>query len=187
MILFCQHSVATEYDQAAEQVRPALDVLKTLAKEGCQVVITYPNNDAGGRQIIAEIEKLRGEVNIVITRSLGRYRFHGVLNVIGHVGRGALVGNSSAGIKESRVFGCPAVNIGSRQQGRLRADNVLDTPYNREAILAAIRRCVADESFRRYCHVCENPYGAGNTGHEIAEILATIPIDRVLLQKKMTY
>lgn len=187
VILFCQHSVTTEFEQAAQQVKPSLRALQKLASESNQIIITYPNNDAGGRRIIEEIEKLNVTPNILITKNLGRHRFHGVLNIIGRVGRGAFVGNSSAIIKETPAFGCPAVNIGSRQQGRLRADNVLDTTYNEEQILAAIRRSINDESFRHECQTCKNPYGAGNAGPKIAEALATIPLNSRLLQKKMTY
>jgi UDP-N-acetylglucosamine 2-epimerase (non-hydrolysing)/GDP/UDP-N,N'-diacetylbacillosamine 2-epimerase (hydrolysing) len=187
VVLFCQHSVTTEFEQAIEQVKPSLEALRKLAKDDYQIIITYPNNDAGGRRIIEEIEKLNGEVNIMITKNLGRHRFHGVLNVIGRVGRGAFVGNSSAIIKETPAFGCPAVNIGSRQQGRLRADNVLDTAYREDEILEAIHRSITDEAFRYQCQTCKNPYGAGNAGPKIAEVLATVPIDSRLLQKKMTY
>lgn len=187
LILFCQHSVTTEFEQAAEQVKPSLSALRKLAKNGYQIIITYPNNDAGGRQIIEEIEKLKGEANIVVAKNLGRYKFHGVLNAIGRVGRGAFAGNSSAIIKETPAFGCPAVNIGSRQQGRLRANNVLDTAYNEKEILAAIDRSVDDEKFRQQCQSCKNPYGAGNAGPKIAEVLASIPLDSRLLRKKMTY
>jgi UDP-hydrolysing UDP-N-acetyl-D-glucosamine 2-epimerase len=187
IILFCQHSVTTEFEQATEQIKPSLDALTKLANEGHQIIITYPNNDAGGRRIIEEIEKLNGIANILIVKNLGRHRFHGVLNVIGRVGCGAFVGNSSAIIKETPAFGCPAVNIGSRQQGRLRANNVLDTTYSTPEILAAIHKSVADEEFRYQCQTCKNPYGAGNAGPKIAEVLATIPIDSRLLQKKMTY
>ena len=187
IILFCQHSVSTEFDQAAQQVRPALQALKRLAKEGWQVVVTYPNNDAGGRRIVEELGTLVGCPGVQVTKSLGRARFHGVLNLIGRKGRGCLAGNSSAGIKETPAFGCPTVNIGSRQQGRLRAENVLDAGYGEDDIYAAIRRCVEDDVFCQKCRSCENPYGAGNAGSRITEILATIPIGLKLLQKKMTY
>ncbi len=187
IILFCQHSVTTEFEQAADQVKPSLEAVKKLAENDYQIIITYPNNDAGGRKIIDEIEKLNGEPNILIKKNLGRYRFHGVLNIIGRIARGAFVGNSSAIIKETPAFGCPAVNIGSRQQGRLRANNVLDATYSKEDILTAIQRSVHDEDFRHQCQTCLNPYGAGNAGPKIAEVLATIPLDSRLLQKKMTY
>lgn len=187
IVLFCQHSVTTEFDQAVEQVQPSLDVLRDLAARGVQIIITYPNNDAGGRRIVEALEVLRGTPNVTITKNLGRRLFHGVLNVIGRLGRGAFVGNSSAGIKETPVFGCPVVNVGSRQQGRLRSDNVIDVPYERQAVEAAIVRCMDDEAFREQCRTCINPYGAGNAGPKIAEVLATVALNTDLLRKKMTY
>jgi UDP-N-acetylglucosamine 2-epimerase (non-hydrolysing)/GDP/UDP-N,N'-diacetylbacillosamine 2-epimerase (hydrolysing) len=187
IVLFCQHSVATEADLAIEQVEPSLEALKALAADGFQVVATYPNNDAGGRRIIERLEGLRGLDGVQIHPSLGRWRFHGVLNLIGRVGRGAFVGNSSAGIKETPVFGCPVVNVGPRQQGRLRADNVLDVPYDAAVIAAAVRRATYDEAFREQCQTCSNPYGAGDAGARIAEVLATMPLDKRLIQKRMTY
>ena len=187
IVLFCQHSVTTEFEQASEQVRPSLSALRRLADEGWQVVATFPNNDAGGRHIIEEMRSLDGVPNVVVRKSLGRHMFHGLLNVIGRIGRGAFAGNSSAGIKETPAFGCPVVNIGSRQQGRLRADNVLDVPYDAQAIEAALRRSATDDAFRHQCATCENPYGAGNAGPKVTEVLATIPIDANLLRKRMTY
>jgi UDP-hydrolysing UDP-N-acetyl-D-glucosamine 2-epimerase len=187
IVLFCQHSVTTEADAAREQVGPSLEALRGLAAEGYQVVVTYPNNDAGGRRIIEELASLHGEAGIQVHESLGRARFHGLLNVIGRHGRGAFVGNSSAGIKETPVFGCPVVNVGSRQRGRLRGSNVIDAPYEAGAIREAIIRCATDEAFREHCRVARNPYGSGDAGPRIAEVLATVPIDARLLQKKMTY
>jgi len=187
IVLFCQHSVTTESDAAREQVRPSLEALRGLARDGYQIVATFPNNDAGGRSIVEELDSLQGTEGIQIYKSLGRYRFHGLLNLIGRHGRGSFAGNSSAGIKETPVFGCPAVNIGSRQQGRLRGSNVLDVPYDALAIREAIVRCAEDDAFREHCRKAENPYGAGNAGPRIAEVLATIPLDSRLLQKKMTY
>ena len=189
VIVFTQHSVTTEFDQADQQVRPALKGLKLLAAEGCQVVITYPNNDAGGRRIIGAIEDLRTEShpNVQIHKSLGRYNYHGFLNICGRAAIGVCVGNSSSGIKETPAFGCPVVNVGSRQDGRLRAENVLDVTYNREEIVAAIRKALTDQSFRNRSRDCDNPYGRGDAGARIAEILATTGINARLLQKKMTY
>lgn len=187
VILFCQHSVATEADQAAAQVRPSLAVLRDLARQGAQIVATYPNSDAGGLAIIQELCALEDEPGIRVVRNLGRRRFHGMLHYIGHAGRGALVGNTSAGIKESAAFGCPTVNIGSRQQGRLRAGNVLDVGYDQGQIRAAIQTCLTDEGFRSACRLGVNPYGDGHAGERIAQILATVEIGPSFLQKKMTY
>jgi UDP-hydrolysing UDP-N-acetyl-D-glucosamine 2-epimerase len=185
--LFCQHSVATEADDAVAQLLPSLEALGRLTKDGHQVVATYPNNDAGGRRMVVEIERLRDERGFTVVKSLGRRRFLGLLNVIGKHARGAFIGNSSAGIKETPTFGCPVVNVGSRQHGRLRGDNVLEVPYDAEAIEAAARRCVDDAAFRAACLAGRDPYGSGDAGPRIAEALSATPIDAALLQKKLTY
>lgn len=185
--LFCQHSVATEADEAVAQLRPSLVALRRLAADGHQVVITYPNNDAGGRRMVIEIERLIGREGFTVVKSLGRRRFLGLLDVIGRHGRGAFIGNSSAGIKETPAFGCPVVNIGPRQRGRLRGDNVLDVPYEAEAIEAAARRCADDEAFRTVCRSGPDPYGSGDAGPHIAAILVATPIDVKLVQKRLTY
>ena len=189
IVIFTQHSVTTEFEQATDQIKPSLEALKRLVSEGVQVIITYPNNDAGGRHIISEINSFmtNGVPGIQLHRSLGRYNYHGVL-ALAHDAKVRMVcaGNSSSGIKETPAFGCPTVNIGSRQEGRLRGDNVLDVDYETEAIYDSIKRCLWDEAFRSICRNTENPYGIGDAGKKIAQILATIPIDKSLLRKRMT-
>ena len=185
ILIFTQHSVATEFEQAARQVRAGLEALvQACTRWECQTIVTYPNDDAGGRRITRELEMLtaRRVPGIQIHRSLGRFLYHGVLNVAA-----ACLGNSSSGIKETPAFHCPCVNIGSRQQGRLRGDNVLDVGYDRAAILEAIDRCLHDEPFKARADSCHNPYGAGDAGRRIADVLAAVPIDHRLVQKRMTY
>lgn len=189
LILFTQHSVTTEFESAEAQIQPSLEALSDLAAEGCQVIVTYPNNDAGGKRIIQTINewKKSGIANVQVHPSLGRYNYHGILDLAGRGGgRGVCVGNSSSGIKETPALGCPAVNIGSRQQGRLRAENVIDAGYDKAAILQAIRKALFDEDFRSHCRTCSNPYGVGDAGTKIAEILAKAELGPRLIQKKMT-
>ena len=189
LVLFTQHSVTTEFDMADAQVRPSLVALEALSSEGVQVIATYPNNDAGGRGIISELEAFakRGLRGFQLHRSLGRWLYHGILALAQDPAmRVACVGNSSSGIKETPAFGCPTVNIGSRQRGRLRADNVLDVEYESAAIASAIKKALFDEEFRARCRSAINPYGVGDAGRKIADVLANVAIDARLLQKGMT-
>jgi UDP-hydrolysing UDP-N-acetyl-D-glucosamine 2-epimerase len=189
IVVFTQHSVTTEFDKAEEQIRPSFAALKRLAQRGAQVVLTYPNNDAGGRRIITEVEKLAAErlPGIQLHRSLGRHLYHGLLALAQNpIARMVVAGNSSSGIKETPAFGCPAVNIGSRQDGRLRADNVIDAGYDTGQIIKAMEKALHDESFRRQCRDCVNPYGIGEAGRKIADVLATVSLDQRLLRKRMT-
>jgi UDP-N-acetylglucosamine 2-epimerase (non-hydrolysing)/GDP/UDP-N,N'-diacetylbacillosamine 2-epimerase (hydrolysing) len=96
------------------------------------------------------------------------------------------MGNSSSGIKETPAFGCPTVNIGTRQQGRLRGDNVIDVNYDEDEIYLATIKCLFDEKFRAQCQNSYNPYWLGQVGPKIANILASVPLDMKLIQKKMT-
>jgi UDP-hydrolysing UDP-N-acetyl-D-glucosamine 2-epimerase len=189
IILFTQHSVTTEYENAGEQVRPSLGALEYYANKGCQIIITYPNNDAGCQQIIKEIKSLdrKRNTNIKVYKNLGRDNYYGFLNICGRVGIGVCIGNSSSGIKETPAFGCPTVNIGERQQGRLRASNVIDVEYDKDEIIKGIKISLFDEKFRRKCKNCNNPYGEGMAGKTIAEVIANVEINNKLLQKKMTY
>jgi len=188
LVVFTQHSVTTEFDQATAQVRPSLQAMRRLAADGTQVIITYPNNDAGGRRIIAELEALAAQRldNLQLHRSLGRYNYHGLLALARQPDqRVVCVGNSSSGIKETPALGCPAVNIGSRQYRRLRADNVLDADYDAEEIYQATRRGLYDEAFRSRCRGCHNPYGIGDAGAKVAQVLATVALDQRLIRKSM--
>lgn len=188
IVLFCQHSVTTEFERAGDQIKPSLAALKRAAAEGVQVILTYPNNDAGGRRIIKDLDALISEQSngMQLHASLGRYYFHGMLAILGEC-FGVFAGNSSAGIKETPAFGCPAINIGSRQDGRLRGENVIDTRYDADEIYNAIQKSVGDHNYRIKCRNAPNPYGAGDAGPRIAEALATIPIDQNLIRKRMTY
>lgn len=189
VVLFTQHSVTTEFDRAAAQLEPSLVALERLAREGVQVILTYPNNDAGGRAIIDRLEefKARGVPNTQVHRSLGRHLYHGVSALAkGCAVRVACVGNSSSGLKETPAFGCPTVNIGSRQDGRLRGENVLDAGYDADAIFTATKRCLFDDVFRDLCQGAENPYYLGGAGPKIATILAEVPLDQTLIRKRMT-
>ena len=189
IILFTQHSVTTEFNDASTQIIPSLNAMVELANDGVQVICTYPNNDAGGRAIISELEKLDSKniFGIQVHRSLGRYLYHGVLALAKNESHQiACVGNSSSGIKETPVFGCPTVNIGSRQEGRLRGQNIIDVDYNASNIVAVVKKCFYNDEFRGQSTVTNNPYYLGDAGRKIADILASIPLGKKIICKKMT-
>jgi UDP-N-acetylglucosamine 2-epimerase (non-hydrolysing)/GDP/UDP-N,N'-diacetylbacillosamine 2-epimerase (hydrolysing) len=188
IILFTQHSVTTEFEDSFAQLKPSLDAIRELSSRGVQVIMTYPNNDAGGEAIVVSIKALDSESlpGIQVHRSLGRYAYHGVLALAWNPDvKVACVGNSSSGIKETPAFGCPTVNIGSRQEGRLRGNNVLDAGYSCKEIVSAVERCFDNEGFREKCKKTNNPYYIGNAGKKIASVLAEVPLDQKLLRKLM--
>jgi UDP-N-acetylglucosamine 2-epimerase len=90
-----------------------------------------------------------------------------------------VVGNSSAPIREGAFLGVPAVNIGSRQQGRARGANLVDVDHDRHEIAAAIRAQMEHGPYPS-----ETIYGKGDAGQQIADLLATIPLE---YEKRLTY
>ncbi len=189
LVLFTQHSITTEFEQSVEQLIPSLQAMRRLAKQGVQVILTYPNNDAGGQKIINKLNEIKSESlkNIQVYKSLGRHLYHGVLALAKDpLLKIACVGNSSSGIKETPAFSCPTVNIGSRQRGRLRGHNVIDVDYDQIEIFDAIRKCFDSEEFRSRCFSTNNPYYLGGAAKKMAKVLAEVKLDKVLIRKKMT-
>jgi len=187
IIVFTQHSVTTQFDKAPAQISSSLEALDYFLNLDTQVFITYPNNDAGGKVIIEKIIdfKTKHPENLFVMPSLGSFYYHGLIALARKPGvRISCVGNSSSGIKETPVFGCPTVNIGSRQEGRLRAKNVLDVRYNTSEIIDAVNKCFNDEGFRQMSAQVKNPYGEGNSAKLIVDFLARVRFDETLLVKK---
>lgn len=179
IILFTQHPVTTESEMAYNQAKASLDALKEC---GYQTLITYPCNDPGGEQIIKAISEYASISHFRIVKNLGWKRYLGFMKIASVV-----VGNSSSGLMETPFFKIPCVNVGTRQDGRLRAENVIDVPYQKDAIKNAINTALNDNDFRRKALNCSNPYGNGGASKKIADVLESIPLNKALLQKKMTF
>jgi UDP-N-acetylglucosamine 2-epimerase (non-hydrolysing)/GDP/UDP-N,N'-diacetylbacillosamine 2-epimerase (hydrolysing) len=192
VIIFTQHSVTTEPEMAAKQVSESISALSNCVERGFQIVITYPNNDLGAKEIINAIERFSlfhaDKGKVLLVKSLGRYKYHGLIALAKNPEWKIIcMGNSSSGIKETAIFNCPTVNIGTRQSGRLQANNVLNVDYDCNQILAAIDSCINDVEFLEKCATCSNPYGSGGAGKYIASYLENLPYDkRLILRKKMT-
>tara|TARA_Y100000310_G_C20696501_1_gene826096 strand:+ start:1284 stop:2393 length:1110 start_codon:yes stop_codon:yes gene_type:complete len=179
LILVLQHPVSLELTKAARQMKETMEAVKELRQK---TIVIYPNADAGGRRMIKVIEKYRKYPFIKIFKNIAREEF---LNLMARAS--CLVGNSSSGFIETPSFKLAAVNVGKRQEGRERAENIIDVDYDKIEIKRAIRKAIHDKKFKARLARCKNPYGDGKTGHRIAKILSEISIDKKLLDKKLTY
>lgn len=175
VIMATQHPVTTEAAAAGWQMRQVLDALEEL---DLQTVFTYPNSDAGGKEMTEVLESYRGRRFLRIVPDLGSRRYLSLMRLAA-----AIVGNSSSGIFEAPSFKLPAVNIGTRQHGRVRACNVVDVGYGRDAIVNGIRHVLYDRAFREALRECRNPYGDGNAARRTVEILQRLRLGPALLTK----
>ena len=179
LILLIQHVISTEIDQAYEQMKTTLEVVKEL---GIKTVLSYPNSDAGGQQMIRAIKEFESLPNLYVAKNIPRLEF---VNLMRHAT--CLLGNSSAGIIEAPTLKLPVVNIGNRQKGRLHANNVQFVPHDKNQIINAIKLAAFDVDYRKSVSSCINPYGDGESSIRIANILATVSLDKKILTKDITY
>jgi UDP-hydrolysing UDP-N-acetyl-D-glucosamine 2-epimerase len=173
-LVVMQHPVTTEYDDARQQVEETLYAVKDF---GLPVLWFWPNADAGSDGTSKGIRVFREKEqpsNFHLFRNMFPEDF---LRLLVHAT--AIVGNSSVAIRECSFLGVPAVNIGTRQQGRERGANVIDVDHDRAAIGGAIR-----EHVRRGKSAPDHLYGNGRAGARIAECLAEAPLT---IEKRLTY
>ena len=154
-------------------------VLPALAAAGRPTIFTAPNADHGGRALL---ERLQAHVAATPTAqlvpSLGT---QGYFSLMAHAA--AMVGNSSSGLVEAPSLKLPVVNVGSRQQGRLRAANVIDVEARPDAVAAGLRRAL-DPAFRRALAALVNPYGDGHAAERMVRVLAETPLEDNLVRKE---
>ena len=179
LVLVVQHPVTTQPDRAGDQMRETLDA---VASFDVDPVVIYPNADAGGKRIIETIEDHPAADRFESFENLERSRYLGLLEAAD-----AVVGNSSSAIIEAPSLGTPVVDVGPRQAGRERAENVVSVPHDAGRIREAIDATLHDDEIRRRAESCENPYDRGGAARLIVDRLESITIDDALLRKRMTY
>lgn len=159
--------------------RDARTVLEQLGRRG-RTLVLLPNLDPGREGILRAIDSIGAD------RSRFEVRAHVARPDFLALVRGprvaALVGNSSAGLIECAALGVRAINIGPRQNGRERADNVRDVPVpTPEALAEALDTLEAWRPSGRH------PYGEGSPSRRIAEVLATCDFAQHGLTKRNTF
>lgn len=171
------HPVTLEPDAAMGQLRALLDALD-LAEHDTTLVFTLSNADTGARALTAIIENyVNGRANAHAFASLGQRRYLSLLAEVDGV-----VGNSSSGLLEAPSFGLGTINIGSRQDGRLKATSVIDCAPVRDDIVRALRR-LRDPAFGATLADTVNPYGRGGAGPAIVETLRTIALEGLVRKR----
>jgi len=174
-LLVTYHPVTLEYERTEWQTS---ELLKALEAFDIPMIFTLPNADVSGRVILGMLESfVKKKPRARLVENLGTQGYFSVMAVAA-----AMVGNSSSGIVEAPSFTLPVVNIGTRQQGRIREKNVLDVGYSHAEIRAAIAKAVSPD-FRAGLKDLINPYGAGHAAERIVRKLKEIKAGDELLVK----
>jgi UDP-hydrolysing UDP-N-acetyl-D-glucosamine 2-epimerase len=178
-VLVTLHPATLHPDGQRAEVEALVEVL--LRHQG-QIVVTAPAPDPGHEALRARLLQLAAtHPGCRFVESLGGYRYRGLLSFVG-----AMVGNSSSGLSEAPAVGLPVVNVGRRQAGRDRGDNVIDVASgDAEALERALARAL-DPSFgaRLRSGPRRSPYGDGHASARIVDCLAELPARSRLLGKR---
>jgi UDP-hydrolysing UDP-N-acetyl-D-glucosamine 2-epimerase len=165
--LFTYHPVTLEENDIAHDLEVILSILETFS---FNILFTYANADAGGRVINQKIEQFCKiqPAKYKVVKSLGQVKYLSSMKYVD-----LLIGNTSSGIIEAASFKKPVVNIGDRQKGRLKGENVIDCNLNtlQESIKLAL-----SSSFRNKTKNMNNIYGTGSAADFILDKLINEPI-----------
>jgi UDP-hydrolysing UDP-N-acetyl-D-glucosamine 2-epimerase len=173
-IIVLQHPVTTEYEDSRHQIEQTLNAVIEM---DISCLWFWPNVDAGSDGTSKGIRAFREkhpDAKIHFFKSVEPEDFLRLLKVAK-----CLVGNSSTGIRECSYLGTPVVNIGSRQEGRVQAQNVINVDHDKEEIKAAIVKQMLHGRF-----VKEELYGDGKAGEKIANTIAKV---NLRIDKKILY
>lgn len=165
-VMVMHHPVTSEESDNRTHTEILLHAVREL---GMQTLWFWPNVDAGTDDVAKAIRVFREREDAEHMRFL-KYlqpgRFAALLR-----GCACLIGNSSAGIKEAGYLGVPVVNIGTRQQGRMRGPNVRDAGYDTKEIRRAIDAQIKHGSYPR-----STVYYKEDCARRIAEAVASLPL-----------
>lgn len=148
-----------------------LDALLTVLAEeqDVSIVFTGVNADNGSQ---AYDQKIRDFVankdNAVMHLSLGQMLY---INSIKH--SAAVLGNSSSGLYEAPSFDVGTLNIGNRQDGRLRAESVFDCEGTVKSIKEGLEMAMAFHGKQ-----VVNPYGDGHSAERILNAIQQASSER---------
>jgi UDP-hydrolysing UDP-N-acetyl-D-glucosamine 2-epimerase len=135
-LLVTFHPATLDDGDPAVQTAMLFDAIE---HSGIAAIVTMPNADPGGRAVRSTIEQRAGATPLIqLVENLGTDSYFSLMALAS-----AMVGNSSSGIIEAASFALPVVNVGSRQEGRERPQNVIDVPPTAEGIREGIRRALS--------------------------------------------
>ncbi len=103
------------------------------------LVITLPNADTLSseyRKVLNEV-KFEHSEQVVLIENFGKINYFSAMYYAK-----VLIGNTSSGIVEAASFGKYVINVGDRQKGRTQSDNIIDTNFISNDIIAKTQKAL---------------------------------------------
>lgn len=177
-IIFTYHP--TTVDSEKKIINDIDNILEVLGElEDTNIIFTKANSDVGGRIINSKLENFvqQNSSNSKLFASLGQLRYLSALKYVD-----AIVGNTSSGIVEAPSFKIGSINIGHRQDGRVKSDSVIDCNTSKESIKNAFK-ILYSQNFKSKLQNIVNPYYCFNSSKKTKNILKTINLNEIIYKK----
>ena len=153
-------------------------ILNSLKKIDDNIIFIYPCSDPGYKIIVNEIKKfLKIKKNSVLLKNIQSNLFYNLFKY-----SDLIMGNSSAGILESKFFQTPSLNIGNRQDGRLYENNTIHSTFNTKEILKKINYALNDKKFLSRAKNSKSIYFKKSSLEKTSELIKKI-INKKILPK----
>ena len=164
-LLITYHPVTLEKQTSKKHFKSLLDVLGDL--KDSFLIFTMPNADPDSQVIKLMIKNFISshKDRCISFASMGHLNYLSTMQFVDGV-----VGNSSSGLIEAPAFKIGTINIGDRQQGRLKAKSVIDCKPTENSIKQAINTLYSKE-FQNTLSAVVNPYGEGDAIEKIMKVL----------------
>ncbi|MEG9482362.1 UDP-N-acetylglucosamine 2-epimerase [Mannheimia sp. HC-2023] len=121
-----------------------------------QFVFIGSNSDTNSEQIYARFKAYTDENQFKFFTSVKPEEYLALIKY-----SQGLIGNSSSGLIEAPSCGVGTINIGNRQQGRVRGETVIDVESNEKSIIEGISKLISAE-FQDRLPEMKNPYFQDN-------------------------
>lgn len=133
-IIMTLHPDKNSVRKNLKNLKLVLDCLNSL--KHTRIIITSPNADAGGSEMLKLIKNfIKDKKKFILIKSFGTKGYLSLLKYVDGV-----VGNSSSGISEVPLFSIYTINIGNRQKGREMAPTVISCKFDKKNILKNLNK-----------------------------------------------
>jgi UDP-hydrolysing UDP-N-acetyl-D-glucosamine 2-epimerase len=165
-LVVMQHPVTTELGSLKFQITATINAIEELR---IPTFWFWPNVDTGSD---------------VFSKTIRIYREHGKLDHV-HFFKNmepqdflkllknsiCIIGNSSVGIRECAYLGVYSINVGSRQNRRLRGSNVIDVEHDHNKIISSVRSIFGIDTPKP-----STIYGDGFAGKNMVKIIENLKL-----------
>jgi len=181
--LVTYHPATLEVSKTAEYFEEILTALSMCEFEKNKIIFTKANADSAGRIINKRIDDFvrKNKTRAISFDSMGQLRYLSAMKYCSLV-----IGNSSSGILEAPSFKVPVINVGNRQKGRLKSDNIIDCKTAKNQIIQAMHRGLSRSFIDSFSNM-KSPFEKTSTANQIKKIIKNIDLSDLTLKEFCEY